>query len=101
MAGTARTDGGGKTKPPARRAAKGSPEAVQEPAPLVSANAEAAAYEQFLELTTDGVWRYDVMPSVSTKLPEREQAEAILARTTWGSATVRLQGCTDSRAPTN
>ena len=81
MAGIARTDAGGKTKPPARRrAAKGSPEAVREPAPLVSANAKAAAYEQFLELTTDGVWRYDVMPSVSTKLPEREQAEAILAR---------------------
>ncbi len=52
-------------------------------------------FEQFLELTTDGVWRYDVVPSVSTKLPVREQAEAILARARLGlcnPAFARLYG---------
>jgi hypothetical protein len=72
---------GGKAKPPAtRRAAKGASESVREPAPRVPGSVEARAYEQFLELTTDGAWRYDIKPSVSTKLPEREQAETILAR---------------------
>lgn len=84
MAGTTRSDAGGKAKPPARRSEKGSPEAVRELAPRGSANVEATACDQFLELTTDGVWRYDVVPSVSTKLPEREQAEAILARARLG-----------------
>ncbi len=45
---------------------------------------EAIAYEQFLELTTDGIWRYDVVPSLSTRLPARDQAEAILARARLG-----------------
>jgi PAS domain S-box-containing protein len=53
-------------------------------ASLASVRVEAAAYEQFLELTADGVWRYDIKPSVSTKLPERDQAEAILARARLG-----------------
>jgi PAS domain S-box-containing protein/putative nucleotidyltransferase with HDIG domain len=82
--GTKKPSGGGGAKVPAPRAAKGSPEATREPAPLASAHVEAAAYEHFVELTADGVWRYDIKPSVSTQLPEREQAEAILARARLG-----------------
>lgn len=56
---------------------------------------DAAAGEQFLALTTEGVWRYDVAPSVSTKLPPEEQAGAILARARLGfcnEAFARLYG---------
>ena len=50
----------------------------------VQKGAEAVACEQFFELTSDGIWRYDVSPSLSTKLPAEEQAEAILARARLG-----------------
>ena len=99
MAGTKKPSGGEGAKAPAQRAAKGSPEATREPAPLAPASVESTAYEQFLELTTDGVWRYDVKPSVSTKLPERERAEAILARARLGfcnRAFARLYGFENS-----
>ncbi len=59
------------------------PSATQEKADSGS-TPESVVYGQFLDLTTDGVWRYDVVPSVSTKLPPREQAEAILARARLG-----------------
>jgi len=97
--GTKKPSGGGGAKAPAPRAAKGSLEATREPVSSVPASVESAAYEQFLELTTDGVWRYDVRPSVSTKLPEREQAEAILARARLGfcnRAFARLYGFENS-----
>ena len=70
------------------------PSATQEKADSGS-TPESLAYGQFLDLTTDGVWRYDVVPSVSTKLPEREQAEAILGRAHMGfcnRAFARLYG---------
>ena len=55
------------------------------------ASVKLAAYEQFLALTSDGVWQFDVVPSVSTKLPPDEQAKAILAR-------ARLGFCNDAFA---
>ncbi len=41
---------------------------------------DAAACGEFLELTNDGVWRYDVGLSVSTRCPAEEQAQLILSR---------------------
>ncbi len=54
--------------------------------------------EQFFELTSEGVWRYDVVPSVSTKLPAEEQAKLILSRARLGfcnPAFARLHGSDD------
>ena len=45
---------------------------------------DVAAYEQFMDITSDCVWRFDVVPSVSTKLPPREQAIAFLGRARLG-----------------
>ena len=64
-----------------RGAARSPKAAGEEPIQKI---AEAVAYEQFFELTSDGIWRYDVSPSLSTKLPAEEQAEAILARARLG-----------------
>ena len=75
--GTAGNDAG-------RRGAKAAAPPTRKPAARAPEGAETVAYKQFLDLTTDGVWRYDVVPSVSTKLPEREQAEAILGRAHMG-----------------
>lgn len=52
-------------------------------------------YDQLVELTTDGVWRYDIAPSVWTTRPPEEQAKAILARARLGycnAAFARLYG---------
>jgi len=48
-------------------------------------------YRSVLDLGFEGVWRFDVDPPVSVVLPEREQAEALLAR-------ARLTECNDSLA---
>jgi PAS domain S-box-containing protein/putative nucleotidyltransferase with HDIG domain len=78
------TAGNDAERPTGRRGAKAAAPPARKPAARAPEGAEAVAYEQFLDLTTDGVWRYDVVPSVSTKLPEREQAEAMVARARLG-----------------
>jgi PAS domain S-box-containing protein len=59
---------------------------------------DETAYGEFLELTRDGVWRYDVVPSVSIRLPAEEQAQLILSRARLGfcnPAFARLYGFGD------
>jgi PAS domain S-box-containing protein/putative nucleotidyltransferase with HDIG domain len=54
------------------------------------------SYRRFLELATEGIWRYDLDPPVATDLPVEEQAEAILERarlTECNAAFARLFGC--------
>ncbi len=85
MSRTVTSDGEEKERRrPARRWPSMSASPAPQGKPAQGRAAEAVAYEQFLELTTDGIWRYDVVPSVSTKLPARDQAEAILARARLG-----------------
>lgn len=61
---------------------------------------DVTAYGELLELTRDGVWRYDVVPSVSIRLPAEEQARLILSRARLGfcnPAFARMYGSGDPK----
>jgi len=74
------------------RAAKADPAA---PAARGSAPADAADYRRYLDLATEGIWRYEVRPAVRTSGPPEKQAEAILERSALvdcNAAFARLHG---------
>jgi PAS domain S-box-containing protein len=57
----------------------------------------AADYRRYLELTTEGIWRFTVHPGVRTSGPVQKQAEAILERgvlVECNAAFARLHGFT-------
>jgi PAS domain S-box-containing protein len=94
MSRTAEPGAAGRSE--ARSASQPQKRASKSSESMAAGESEAAvAREQLLELTRDGVWRYDIAPSVSTKLPAEEQAKAILARARLGfcnPAFARLYG---------
>ena len=68
------------TKVERKRAAVGRPRATRAKPAEPAQNRSDEGHGRFLELTSEGIWRYDLDPPVATDLPVEEQAEAILER---------------------